>query len=260
MDLIQIVLLSLVQGITEFLPISSSAHLILVNRWFGYADEGLVFDVAAHLGSLCAVIVYFRDDLKRLLTGEMLASLDGAEGHRVLLWLVLATLPIAIIGMSFADVIETHLRSTLVIAVATIVFGLALGIADRRHDRRSQLTLGTALLMGAAQCLALIPGASRAGVTITAGRFCGLARTQAARFSFLMAIPAVGAAGAFGLREMLEDRAGIHWGEFALAVSVSGLAAYACIALFLKLIDRIGMLPFVVYRLALGAVLLAVAV
>ena len=257
MTTLQIIALSIVQGLTEFLPISSSAHLILANRMLGYADEGLVFDVAAHLGSLVAVIVYFWRDLLAMLTGRPIEDLGSTvSGHRALLWLIIATIPIVIVGFTFAPLIEAQLRGSLVIAIATIVFALVLWWADRYQGRGRTLDTRGALLIGLAQILALIPGTSRSGITISAGLFLGLSRQAAARFSFLMAIPAVGAAGTFGIAEMLREQTHLDWGDFALAVVCSGLSAFACIAVFLKLIDRIGMTPFVIYRLALGAVLL----
>lgn len=255
MDTLQIIALALVQGLTEFLPISSSAHLILFSRLLGYADQGLVFDVAAHLGSLLAVLVYFRRDLLAIVTGASVPGLDGLGGHRLLAYLALATLPTLVVGLALADFIADRLRSTAVIVTTTLLFAPLLWWADRRSGRGSRLDLARAVLIGLAQVLALVPGTSRAGVTITAGLFLGLARRAAARFSFLLAIPAVGAAGTFGLVEMLGGRAAINWGEFALAVTVSALAAYGCIAVFLRLIDRIGMAPFVAYRIALGLVL-----
>lgn len=257
MTTLQIIVLSIIQGITEFLPISSSAHLILVNRAMGFADEGLVFDVAAHLGSLVAVIAYFWRDLLAMVSGSMVSDLGPAvSGHRVLLWLVVATLPIVVVGFSFSELIETQLRGSVVIAVATIVFALVLWWADRFQGRGRALDTRGALLIGLAQILALIPGTSRSGITISAGLFLGLTRQGAARFSFLMAIPAVAAAGVFGIAELMSRQTQLDAGDFILAMVVSGLSAFACIAVFLRLIDRIGMTPFVIYRLVLGAVIL----
>ena len=255
----QIILLSLVQGLTEFLPISSSAHLILVNRWLGYADEGLLFDVAAHCGSLVAVVVFFRRDLLAIAGNRPVMDLDQLPGHRVGLWLVLATIPIAVIGLTCADLIESQLRSTLVIGWSTLIFGILLGVADRfARGRDRELSLPMTVSIGLSQVLALIPGASRSGVTITAGLFLGLTAEKAARLSFLLAIPAVGAASAFGLLQVSQQIAHVSLADFALAVAVSGGSAYLCIALFLKAIVRIGMMPFVWYRLVLGAVLLVI--
>lgn len=259
MTLFQIIFLSMVQGLTEFLPISSSAHLILVNRWLGYADEGLLFDVAAHCGSLVAVVLYFRHDLLCMVANRPVCDLDQLPGHRLGAWLVLATIPIAIAGFTCADLIEGYLRSTLVIGWSTLIFGLILGIADRyARGRNRNLTLPITVSIGLSQVLALIPGASRSGVTITTGLFCGLTPGKAARLSFLLAIPAVGAASAFGIAKIIEQSAHVPVTDFALAALVSGVAAYACIALFLKIITRIGMMPFVWYRLILGSILLLV--
>ena len=256
MTTLQIIVLALVQGVTEFLPISSSAHLILVNQAMGYQDQGLVFDVAAHVGSLLAVIVYFRRELLDMLLGRPVDGF-GVElaGHRLLGWLVLATLPLGVAGLALAETVAAHARTPLVIALATIAFALVLWWSDRYAGSRP-LTARKALGMGLAQVLALVPGTSRSGITITAGLFLGMSRRAAARFSFLMAIPAVLAAGLFGAHELLQAQLTPHWGQFALAMAVAGVSAYLCIAAFIRLVEQIGMLPFVIYRLFLGGLIL----
>lgn len=256
MTTLQTIALAVVQGVTEFLPISSSAHLILANQAMGYSDQGLVFDVAVHLGSLAAVVVYFRDELIDMLRGRSVSGFGvELDGHRLLGWLALATLPLGVVGLSLAGPIEAHARTPLVIATATIVFALVLWWSDR-FAGREPLSGRKALAMGLAQVIALIPGTSRSGITITAGLFLGMSRRAAARFSFLMAIPAVLAAGLFGARELLQAQVTPHWGEFALAMGVAGFSAYLCIAAFIRLVEKIGMLPFVVYRLFLGGLIL----
>ncbi len=261
MDWLQIVVLALVQGITEFLPVSSSAHLILVPVLTGWPDQGLAFDVAVHLGTLAAVVGYFRHTLGRI-TRDWLLSLRQrrAVGESGLAWAVIVgTVPAVVFGGLFKDFIEANLRGPLVIAATTIVFGILLGWADVRGRRtRSEysLTLRDVLFIGLAQALALIPGTSRSGITITAGLMLGLTRDAAARFSFLLAIPIILAAGALKTRDLIASPAPVEWAALASGVILSGISAYLCIHYFLKLVDRLGMMPFVAYRLVLGGVLL----
>lgn len=261
MTLIQIIVLALIQGLTEFLPVSSSAHLILGSKAFGWPDQGLVFDVATHLGTLLAVLVYFRHELHDMIKAWMgPAVTEGERRNRAMaVYLALASIPALLAGALWHDAVELHLRDINVIAWATIGFGLLLWIADGRSPRDRglyQIDFKAALLIGLAQALALIPGASRSGVTITAGRFLGLNAQAAARFSFLLAIPVVGAAGAYGALRVMTGDTEIDWTQFVLAMLFSALAGWVCIAAFLALLARIGLVPFVLYRLALGLVLL----
>lgn len=261
MDLLHIILLALVQGITEFLPISSSAHLILLPQLSGWEDQGLALDVAAHVGSLFAVIGYFRGDLW-LMGSEWWRSLQGGPttARSRLVWAIgLATLPLALIGLLIHGAVESVLRHPLVIAAATIGFGLLLWFADRRvAANRDEMDLRARdiIIIGLAQALALIPGTSRSGITITAGLMMGLSRKAAARFSFLLAIPAILIAGGYQGLGLILSGAAADWGAILLVTVLSGLSAYLCIHYFLKLLDRIGMLPFVIYRLLLGGILL----
>lgn len=261
MDLIQIILLAVLQGLTEFLPISSSAHLILLPIISGWQDQGLAFDVAVHLGTLSAVVWYFRFDLITM-TQDWFLSLQQRQrvGDSRLMWAVLlGTIPVGLAGLLFKDVIETSLRSPLVIAWATIGFGLLLWWADARskHQRdEHSLDWKDILIIGLAQALALIPGTSRSGITMTAGLMLGLTRTAAARFSFLLSMPVIVLAGGLNGLELLSSEASVDWNALLLGAIISGVSAYLCIHFFLKLLERIGMLPFVIYRLALGALLL----
>lgn len=261
---IQIICLALIQGLTEFLPISSSAHLILPSRLLGWPDQGLAFDVAVHLGSLIAVLGYFRRDVLGM-ARHWLASLarrpHQAEQSRLAWWVILGTIPAGLAGLVFNDWIEQNLRSVLVIALATLVFGAALwwadvGVAPRR--RLAGLTLGSVVVIGLAQALALIPGTSRSGITMTAALALGFHKADAARFSFLLSIPLIAAAGLLKGVELVQASGPVYWGELIAGTLLSCLSAYLCIALFLKWIERVGFLPFVLYRLALGAVLLVV--
>ncbi len=260
MDLVQIVILALIQGITEFLPISSSAHLILPKEVLGWPDQGLAFDVAVHFGSLIAVIGYFRRDVVAM-TGAWFKQFGGQgpthESH--LAWMIiLATIPAGIVGLLANDFIERELRSGLVIACTTIFFGVALYIADRKQmltKEMYQMGIAAALVIGCAQALALVPGTSRSGITITAALLLGFTRVDSARFSFFMSIPIIVLGAGFKTLELIQEPT-IAWRDIALGTVLSALSAYLCIYYFLAFIERIGMLPFVVYRLILGAFLL----
>lgn len=261
MDYLQIIILALVQGLTEFLPISSSAHLILVPVILHWPDQGLVFDVAMHVGSLAAVMLYFRKEIVTMTVAWFGSALKQKHNQdsRLAWWVILGTVPAVLAGLLFKDVIETQLRSPLVIAWATIGFGVLLGVADRvaKHVRNEySMTFKDTLIIGGFQALALIPGTSRSGITMTAGLFLGLNRDAAARFSFLLSIPIILASGLFKTKDLLESNQPVDWFLLVLSVVLSALAAWLCIHFFLKLINRIGMMPFVVYRLVLGVFLL----
>lgn len=260
MDTFQTVILALIQGVTEFLPISSSAHLILVPVLTGWPDQGLAFDVAVHLGTLLAVVVYFRRELVRM-TVAGLGSLAGrwTPDARLAWAVVLGTLPVVVVGLLGKSFIETALRGPVVIGVTAIVFGLVLWWADVAGKRqRDEFTIGwrEAAFIGVAQALALIPGTSRSGITITAGLMLGLTREAAARFSFLLSIPTLLASNVLVGRDLLASPAPVAWGTLLLGAVVAAISAYACIGLFIRLLARTGMLPYVIYRVLLGVVLL----
>lgn len=264
MDSLQAIILALVQGVTEFLPISSSAHLILVPRFLGWTDQGLAFDVAVHLGTLVAVLYYFRAEVAAILTGWTRAVLRLPHEPRdaQLGWTLLAaTVPLVVAGLFLEDLVATALRAPLVIAGTTAFFGVLLWVADRRPDQVGQLrnvNLRAGVLIGLAQVLALIPGTSRSGITMTAGLALGLDRETAARFSFLLAIPAIAGASALELVELIQSVEPVPWGAIGLGLLVAAFSAWLCIKLFLAVIQRIGMVPFVVYRLLLAAVIVVV--
>ena len=263
MDTFQVIILALIQGLTEFLPISSSAHLILPAQLLGWEDQGLSFDVAVNTGSLFAVVIYFRHELWTMFNAWVASIFKGqqSEDSKLAWWIILATLPAVFFGFMAKDFIATHLRNTEVIAVTTVVFGLLLWWADKMSRR--DLTIyqtgwRKALLIGFAQALALIPGTSRSGATMTAALMLGLSRDAAARFSFLMSVPvSLGAAILVG-KDLAESELPIDYQALILGTLISFVAAYACIHYFLKIISRMGMTPFVIYRLALGAVLCCV--
>lgn len=264
MDIVQITLLALLQGLTEFLPISSSAHLILVPVITGWPDQGLAFDVAVHIGTLAAIVLYFRHDLAQLFVGWLQSvSGKGMNQDGRLAWAVLfGTIPVGLAGLMFESVIEDALRDPLVIATTTIVFGLVLWGADRMRGTRTEhmITWKDVLVVGVAQAVALIPGTSRSGITMTAGLFMGLNRIAAARFSFLLSIPVTALAGGLETFELLKSPAAADWQVLGIGALLAFVAAYACIHFFLKWLPSIGMLPFVIYRLLLGGVLFALYV
>ncbi len=261
MDIIQITVLALVQGLTEFLPISSSAHLILVPVLTDWPDQGLAFDVAVHVGTLSAVMLYFRREIVTM-TREWFGSFmgKGLTPDAKLAWaVIIGTIPAGLAGVLLKDFIEVHLRDPLVIAWATFGFALLLWWADyfgRRERDEHAITWKDVAVIGFAQALALIPGTSRSGITMTAGLGLGLTRQAAARFSFLLSIPIILAAGGFQALDLAREPAGAQWDVLIQGAVISGVSAYLCIHFFLKLLERIGMLPFVLYRLALGASLL----
>lgn len=260
-DWLQALILALIQGLTEFLPISSSAHLILPAQLFAWQDQGLAFDVAVHFGTLLAVMLYFKTDIVRLTQQFFMTgfSTSPSAEARLAWYIILATIPAGLAGILLDDFIQTHLRSTLVIALATIGFGVFLGVSDKFGSQAKQLgqmTLMMALIIGLAQALALIPGTSRSGITMTAALFLGLHKVAAARFSFLLSIPLILAAGGLKFVQLVRSTLPVDWAILALAVVVSAVSAWLCIHYFLRFIERIGMLPFVLYRLLLGGVLL----
>lgn len=261
MTLTEIIILAIIQGITEFLPISSSAHLILPSILLGWENQGLAFDVAVHVGSLLAVMIYFRQDIGRMLVAWLAAGFTPrqTDDSKLAWWVIIATIPAVLVGFAGKAFIEEYTRSALVIACTTIGFGLLLWYADHQAKLTKnvyQLTWKSALFVGLAQALALIPGTSRSGITMTAGLMLGLDRESAARFSFLLSIPVIIGAGLLATLDLLESPDAVDWNALLYGAVLSFVSAYACIYLFLSWISRIGMLPFVIYRLLLGAVLL----
>lgn len=261
MDWLQITVLAIVQGFTEFLPISSSAHLILVPVLTAWQDQGLAFDVALHLGSLSAVMIYFRREIFSMINSSLNALSGKGVDHDawLALWVTLATLPVCAIGFVLHDVIEGYMRSTLIISLSLIVFGLLLGYADwKQRGLRSEYQLGLkdAIIIGLAQALALIPGTSRSGITITAALMVGMNREAAARFSFLLSIPVIVLAGGLETIKLAGQPDAMDWNAMIMGTLLSGISAYLCIHFFLAFIRKIGMQPFVIYRVLLGAWLL----
>jgi len=257
MDTLQLILLSVVQGLTEFLPVSSSAHLVLLSEFLGEEDQGIIFDVGVHFGTLLAALVYFRSDLKKMIINLGSHKLLSEENN-LTTNLVIGVIPILLAGFLLRDFVNLHLRNSEVIAYATIIFGIFLYIAQLRKGKEdlNSVNLKQALIIGLFQCLALIPGTSRSGITITAGLFLGLSATAASRFSFLLAIPTIGAIALAELIRISFIDITDNGTELSIALIISFLVAYISIDMFLKLIDRIGFTPFVIYRLLLGGWLL----
>ena len=261
MDSLQIVVLAIVQGITEFLPISSSGHLILVPYFTNWPDQGLEFDLAVHIGTLTAIVAYFRRTLAVMARDWVSSVKERREiGDSRLAWAVLfGTIPAGLAGLLFRHDIETTLRSPFVVACTTVGYALLLLVADRSRGTRDERSIGwvDVVVIGCAQALALVPGTSRSGVTMTAGLFRNLSREAAARFSFLLAVPVMTAAG---LAEVIgyagESPGGpVDTRAIVLGLAVSAVTGFACIHYFLKWLTRFGMLPYVIYRLILGAIL-----
>ena len=262
LGLVQIVALALIQGVAEFLPVSSSAHLVLPAALSDWPDQGLAFDVAVHCGTLLAALAYFRRELAGFVhSGIALVTRGERDANMAMMArIALATLPIVVVGVLFKDAVEAHLRTTTVIGATTLVFGIALWWADGRRwrgdvDAAHVPSHWQALLVGCAQALAVVPGTSRSGVTVAAALALGFARTTALRFSFLLAIPAI--AGAALLTALETPTSAMPpWSDLALGFALAAASAFVCIAAFIRFVERIGMAPFAVYRVLLGVALL----
>ena len=265
MTTLQVIILAIVQGLTEFLPISSSGHLVLVPHFFDWVDQGLAFDVAVHFGSLIAVLLFFRRDIAGLLRGGVSVlggNLQTVES-RLALGIGLGTVPAAIAGLLFVDWIEANLRSPLVIVFTLAGYGVLMIIGDSLGKRERDITsmrIRDAVMIGVAQALALVPGTSRSGITITTARFMGFERQDAARFSFLLAVPVILLATGYSLIGLLNGDAAVAWGQLATGVIVSAVVAYLSIEFFMRFVSQIGLLPFAVYRLILAAVIVYVLI
>ena len=259
-----LLILAIVQGLTEFLPVSSSGHLNLVHLLTDLPDEGPVIDVAIHVGSLAAVMLYFWRDVRVLFRGAVdlvRARLTGPA--RLVLFLGLASIPLLIVGFILIKTgLVTRLRTLEVIAWTTVVFGVLLWFADRFGERRKDLetsTLGDALWIGLSQVFALVPGVSRSGITISMARLLGFERTEAARYSMLLAIPAILATGGGTMLTYAAEEALPPAGDIAISVVLSFAAAFVSIWFMMALLKRISLTPFVIYRLVLGLALMWVA-
>jgi undecaprenyl-diphosphatase len=260
MDLVQAIVLAIVQGLSEFLPISSSGHLVLIPHFFGWPDQGLAFDVAVHLGTLAALLLYFWRQLWTMARAwlDSVFRRQHTKDSRLAWQLLVATIPVGLVGLLFADLIEQHLRNPLFVAGTLTFFGLLMYAADRwGKGQRDEFSLSWAqsFAIGCAQALALMPGTSRSGITMTAGRAFGLSRSGAARFSFLLAIPGIGAAGAYEGLGLVTSPEPVAWMPMLVGVVFAALSGIACIHFLIRFIERIGLLPFTVYRLLIAGVI-----
>jgi len=262
-ELLKAVVLGIIQGLTEFLPISSSAHLRIFPEWFGWGDPGAAFTAVIQIGTELAVLIYFRKDIWRIASAWVRSLYDPAwRGHvdtRMGWYVIVGSLPIVVLGVLLKDVIENDFRSLWIIGTTLIVMGVVLGIADRvgSNERTiDKMTLQHSVLLGAAQAMALIPGVSRSGATISMGRFLGYEREAATRFAFLLAIPAVVGAGLFELKEIPGGDNAYGPVPTLVATVVSFLVGYAAIAWLLRYVSTRSYLPFVIYRIALGSLTL----
>lgn len=257
------VVLGIVQGLTEFLPISSSAHLLIVSQLFGWEDPGAAFTAVTQIGTETAVIIYFRKDIWRIITTwvrslanrELRSSLDARMGWYV----IIGTIPIGVLGFVFQDAIETVARNLWLVSFTLIGFGILLGVADRvgaKTKTLEDLRLRDGVLYGLAQSLALIPGVSRSGATISGGLFLGYDRSAATRYAFLLAIPAVMASGLYEATKIADQEA-VSWGPTILATLIAFAVGFAVIAWLLRYITSNSYLPFVIYRVVLGLLVMA---
>ena len=264
MTVLQAVFLGTIQGLTEFLPVSSSGHLIFLPSLFGWSDQGIAFDVVVHLGSLIAVIVYFQKKILQLIRSFVLQD-TVAKKQRMLAWyILLSIIPAGTMGL----LLESNSRSALVVGGSLIFWGMILGVADRFEKQRKAkgveldtLTLWQSSVIALAQAVSLIPGTSRSGITMTAGLFSGLTKKAAAEFSFLMSIPIIAAAGLLKILEFIE----VGLGDLSLQALATGFIAAAvsgwiAIAGLMKIIQKWSFMPFVVYRICIGIIILATIV
>ena len=275
MNLSQILVLAIIQGLTEFLPISSSAHLIIPALILGWDSHQIGFYLAVHAGSLVAVVSYFRESLWRLLQGSCNACVKRIYNRELdfVLKLGLASIPVLVVGFVVRNFVESWSYNLPVIAAATIGFALLLGLADFRRqkaritpsqtpfnvektDNLPQINWHQTIAIGLSQVLALIPGTSRSGVTITFGLFLGLSRETAARFAILLSIPVISLSFVYSTYVQIQEITNIDWFAIGIGFAVSVTSAFCCIKLFLQFVNRIGMMPFVIYRLLFGVVLL----
>ena len=260
-DIILVILLSIIQGLTEFLPISSSAHLLLPNLLFGTKDLGLGFDIATHAGTLIAVIFYFKNDLMRMSSSLLNNDKNLLDDRRLAFLLIIATVPIVIVGLLSSDLIQQRLFSLQSIAIMNIVFAFVLMFAfaaGPKNKSIKQLTIFAAIFIGLIQVFALIPGASRSGTAITAGLIAGLSLKDASKFAFLLGIPTILGALVFLLLDMTAPGIEIDVSQLLIGFFISSAVAFLTIKYFLLFVERIGVMPFVIYRIILGMAIILI--
>tara|TARA_B100001057_G_scaffold364541_1_gene367435 strand:- start:1009 stop:1773 length:765 start_codon:yes stop_codon:yes gene_type:complete len=254
MELLNIIILALIQGITEFLPISSSSHLILFSKLTSFPDQGIGFDIALHTGSLIAVLIYFRDELKKVLALTH-------EGNQYLKLLIVASIPLPIIGFIFIDYISLYMRNIQSIAIMTIIFALLLFFADKnRRDSKDVIncSLVVIIFIGLMQALAIMPGVSRAGIVITAALLVGFSRSDSIKIAFLLSIPAIFMATIYQSMQLLNTNDVLLFREYSLGFLFSFIFSFLTIKLFISTINKISFVPYIIYRIILGSALLIV--
>ena len=261
MDITQTITLALIQGLTEFLPISSSAHLVILPKFLDWPDQGLAFDVVLHFATLCAIIFYYRTTLV-VISKDFFSSIVNRrlEGEAILAWaILLGTIPVGLTGILFEDYIESNFRSYHVVAFVTIFFGILLGFSDwiqKTIGKSRDFIRGSdILIIGCFQALALIPGVSRSGITITAALFIGLSRALSIKYAFLLSIPVITLATLLKTFELSTVASQVDWTLLLMGFIIAFIAAYTTIVFFIRLVERIGFMPFVIYRILLGALL-----
>ena len=261
MSIEQIIILAVVQGISEFLPISSSGHLILVPEFMGWADQGLVTDVMVHMGSFAAVVVYFRNDIWLLIKGGLNLLRGNVTLYgKLAIYIVVATIPAVIFGLYVKKTgLIDSVRGAQIVGWNAIIFGILMYVADRFSTAKKvmeDMNISPAFMIGIAQAIAIIPGTSRSGITMTAARALGFSRPEAARFSFLLGIPAIAGAGVLVLGDVVSKGETIS-SDALITGGLTFFTALAAIAFLMKLLKSVTFLPFVIYRLILGVVLLS---
>jgi len=254
MEILNIIILALIQGITEFLPISSSSHLILFSELTSYPDQGIGFDIALHTGSLIAVLVYFRDELKKIL-------FLTHEGNQYLKLLIVASIPLPMIGLIFIDYISLYMRNIQSIAIMTIIFALLLFFADKnRKDSRDIINCSLVVIffIGLMQALAIMPGVSRAGIVITAALLVGFSRSDSIKIAFLLSIPAIFMATIYQSMQLLNTNDVLLFRDYSLGFLFSFIFSFLTIKLFISTINKISFAPYIIYRIILGSALLII--
>ncbi len=255
-DLYQIIILSIVQAITEFIPVSSSAHLIFIPKLLGFEPKGLSFDIASHIGTLLAVIIYFRHDLRKMLHIRFNKT---ALKQSLLLKIAIATIPVGLFGILGHSIIDQYLRNTHTIILTTFIFAILLFIADLYNKRVvtiNNISWKAAMYIGLMQAISLIPGTSRSGITLTTGLFMRLNREAAAKFSFLLSIPVIMLAGLLQSYKIYTHHIHIDISSLIIAFLTSAFFGYYCISIFIRVLNKYGLLPFIIYRFFIGAVLI----
>ncbi len=260
MSILNIITISIIQGLTEFLPVSSSGHLVLVPKLINLPDQGLIMDMAVHIGTLLAVLVYYRVDIWNIITATICwKDQKKIQDRRLGIYIALATIPAVIIGLLMHIYIPEGIRDIRVIMTTLIFFGVVMGFADKfgkKDQDIKKITLKSALIVGIAQTIALIPGTSRSGITITAGRFLGFNSVDAAKFSFLLGIPAIAGAGLLAVIDVVKSGDTSMGLDMFYAIIISAITGVIAIEIMMRFLNKIGLMPFVIYRLLLGAVLI----